>query len=120
MEQNYKFYASFENSLCEDFVSDRFYHFSELQIVPIVYGGADYNRFAPPKSYINANDFKNAEELAAHLKYLSDNPEEYIKYFWWKNYYRMYRPRSEFCSLCEKLHDENYMEESRKYDDISK
>lgn len=120
LEKNYKFYASFENSLCEDFVSDRFYHYAELSIVPVVYGGANYERFAPPKSYINANDYENAEKLAQYLKYLDENPDEYIKYFWWKKYYQMYRPRSEFCSLCETLHDEKFIRDSKRYEDISK
>jgi alpha-1,3-fucosyltransferase len=28
-------------------------------IVPIVYGGADYSPYAPPSSYIDAGDFKS-------------------------------------------------------------
>jgi alpha-1,3-fucosyltransferase len=57
-------------------------------IIPVVYSGADLTRFLPPKSYVDANAFKTVEELANHLKYLSNNPQEYVKHFWWKKYYK--------------------------------
>ena len=47
LESRYKFYLSFENSICTDYVTEKFYLALQRNIVPIVYGGADYRKIAP-------------------------------------------------------------------------
>jgi alpha-1,3-fucosyltransferase len=56
---SYKFYVAAENALCPDYVTEKFYRALAADIVPIVYGGADYSPYAPPSSYIDAGDFKS-------------------------------------------------------------
>lgn len=41
-------------------------------------------RFVPPNSIIAMDDFDGPEALATHLKYLMKNPDEYMKYFKWR------------------------------------
>ncbi len=77
-DQKYRFYAAFENTLCLDWVTERSYKALHMDIVPIVYGGANYSFFIPPKSYINANDFSNVAELIKYLKILAEHPEASI------------------------------------------
>jgi len=48
MLDSYKFYVSAENSLCPDYVTEKFYRALGRDVVPIVYGGADYSQYAPP------------------------------------------------------------------------
>ena len=48
-ESGYKFYLSFENSFCTGYVTEKFYKALELDIIPVVMGGADYKARAPPK-----------------------------------------------------------------------
>ena len=48
----------------------------------VVYGGGNYERIAPPHSYINALDFKSAAELGRYLVYLDGNDTAYNEYFW--------------------------------------
>lgn len=106
--KNYKFYLSLENSICDDYVTEKLFKNLQIPIIPIVFGGANYSRFAPPKSYINANDFEDTQSLAKYLLYLEENPREYIKYFWWKKYYRVRVDLSiGFCEVCKKLHAMN-------------
>jgi len=58
IESTYKFYLSFENSICTDYVTEMFFRIAQLDsVVPVVYGGADYSRIAPPHSYIDARKF---------------------------------------------------------------
>ena len=38
-----------------------------------------FQNHLPPGSYINTEDFKSVQDLAKHLRYLDDTPEEYVK-----------------------------------------
>ena len=58
-------------------------------VVPVVLGGSGYADIAPPNSYIDVRDFSSTQELAQYLQHLIDNPDEYLKYFWWKPHYQV-------------------------------
>lgn len=98
------FYLAFENSICPDYISEKFWRNFNQPVIPVVLGGGNYSRDAPPHSYIDVNDFNSVKNLADYLKYLSENPKEYLAYFTWKYDYVMYQ-KNEWCRLCEKLHD---------------
>ena len=53
VEANYKFYLSFENSFCVDYITEKFWKVLNYDIVPIVMGAGNYSKFAPEKSFIN-------------------------------------------------------------------
>lgn len=107
IESTYKFYLAFENSICEDYVTEKFFEMMGRRIVPVVMGGADYASIAPSHSYINALDY-SPKELAEYLKLLDSNDTLYAEYFWWKPHYRVrnlyHTNRRVFCNLCEALH----------------
>lgn len=122
LDTNYKFYLSFENALCNDYVTEKLFRPLQKFVIPIVFNGAnDISHFAPPKSFIDANKFKNVDELVAYLKFLDENPREYIKYFWWKKYYGVKShpiyPHM-LCDVCKKLNDPIFMSQSHRYEDI--
>ncbi len=106
----YKFYLSFENSLCEDYVTEKFYNVLRHGGLPVVNGGIkveDYHGIAPPHSFIHVNDFASVEDLAKALEGLSRDASAYGDYFWWRQYYSV---RSQEgiaeeaqCKLCEIL-----------------
>ncbi|KAK4878319.1 hypothetical protein RN001_010825 [Aquatica leii] len=102
VEKNYKFYFSGENSICKDYVTEKLYSLLKRNVVPVVYGGADYAKNAPPNSVINVNDFENVTQLVSYLKFLDANPTEYLKYFEWKKHYVIVSTPAP-CQLCEKL-----------------
>ncbi|XP_050085579.1 LOW QUALITY PROTEIN: alpha-(1,3)-fucosyltransferase C [Anopheles aquasalis] len=114
----YWFYLSFENSLCVDYVTEKLFNALEHNIVPVVYGGADYTRFAPPGSYIDVQDYASVADLVDYLLYLVDNPQEYVKYFWWKEHYALDDFSSVWCRLCEKLHSVSTREAVQYYRDV--
>ncbi|XP_018802444.1 PREDICTED: alpha-(1,3)-fucosyltransferase C-like [Bactrocera latifrons] len=124
LDKDYKFYLSFENSLCKDYVTEKFFNALQRHIVPVVYGGANYTRFAPPHSYIDAQDFKNASSLAEYLNYLSEHPYQYAKYFWWRRYYRVEANDGglhmlPYCELCERIHSKPTVRRTQVYEDIN-
>ena len=107
LESKYKFYLSFENSICTDYVTEKFFWIMTRNMVPVVYGGADYSRIAPPHSYIDANQFE-PKQLAEYLLLLDSNETLYNEYFWWKDYYYVEAGPEQmvkrgFCELCKKL-----------------
>ena len=120
VNNEFKFYLSFENSLCEDYVTEKFFLRMSYDVIPIVLGDGDYSKYAPPHSYIQTSDFDSPKELAEYLHYLNNNIEEYLSYFWWKDYYEVRMSRQEyaksFCQLCQMLHDESLP--SKTYYDI--
>lgn len=105
MDKIYRFYASFENTICKDYITEKVHKALLKNIVPVIFGGSELENFIPPKSYINVRDFESVKDLAEYLIYLSKNPEEYIKYFWWKQYYVLKHFNINFCELCEFLHE---------------
>ena len=106
LEREYMFYLAFENSECNDYVSEKFFATMEMDIVPVVRGGANYSDIAPPGSYIDANDYSSAQELAEELKRLSKAREEYLNFFTWKATTKVLDGYSEMgCNLCKALHE---------------
>jgi alpha-1,3-fucosyltransferase len=107
LHNDYKFYLAFENTWCPDYVTEKFYRSLKYNTVPIVMGGAEYERFAPPNSYINVKDFRSPKELAEYILMLHNSDELYAKYFNWKKYYSIAMPYNYgLCELCRMAHDE--------------
>lgn len=110
LNNDYKFYLSFENSICEDYVTEKLFDVLRYDVVPIVLGGANYSSFAPPESYIDALNY-TPEELANYLLKLDEDDTAYNAYFQWKGRYRNVEAqvfkRSSFCDLCKYLNSNN-------------
>ena len=64
----YKFYLSFENAMCKDYITEKFFMVLNQNVIPVVFTGANMSSVAPPHSYINVADFPTIQELVAHLK----------------------------------------------------
>jgi hypothetical protein len=92
----YKFGFAFENSKEPDYVTEKIYDCFKAGTVPIYLGAPNIAEFAPPGSYINADDFGSARELADYLKYLIETPQAYEAFFAWRT-----KPLPDF--LAEKI-----------------
>jgi alpha-1,3-fucosyltransferase len=118
---DYKFYIAAENSLCPDYVTEKFYRALQVGAVPIVYGGADYSAYATANSFINAADFQSPKALAEYLVLLDGNPNLYARYFEWRKDWLVDRqPFDGWCTLCEKLNEPVDSQSSKSYEDIGK
>ncbi len=72
MEANYKFYLSFENSVCEDYVTEKYYNVMKYNVIPVTYNGANMSLYGPPHAFINSLDYESAEALVAYLHEVSN------------------------------------------------
>ena len=111
--RRFKFYLAFENALCDDYVTEKYwYRAIKNGVVPIVLGGGPYDdpKVAIPGSYINALDFENVDKLADYIKYLDKNDTAYNEYFSWKNHHSLWTPTCDWpfepywaCQMCLRL-----------------
>ncbi|KAH7724733.1 alpha1,3-fucosyltransferase [Aphelenchoides avenae] len=107
--RKYYFFISAENSICTDYITEKYWSRYHLPLIPIVMRRDVYQRRVPPMSYIAMDDFPNAKALADHLNTLMSNRSEYMKYFAWRGQgwsrARWNAPgyRIGLCRLCEKL-----------------
>ena len=113
----YKFYLAFENSFCDEYISDKYWinaiaHGS----VPVVLGGANYSELAIPGSFINANQFHDIESLGNYLKKVGSDEQFYLKYLEWTSSYEYVKTSDEgwphmsnwLCVLCEIVNNGTY------------
>ena len=122
LEEKYRFYLSFENSICQDYVTEKFFRPMEHIVIPLTLNGADMKNIAPPYSFINSLDFDSTLQLIQFLVKISKDDALYASYFWWKDYYEVrndHKDRAQsYCDLCAKLNNPN--EPSKYYDDMYK
>lgn len=119
LRSQYKFYLSFENARCPDYVTEKLFRALYYDTVPIVMGGADYSAFAPPNSFIHTNDFESPQKLSEYLLSLDRSDDLYARYFDWKSNYRVdLNPMDGWCRLCEMAHEKS--PHHKVYSDINK
>ncbi|KAG6448927.1 hypothetical protein O3G_MSEX005766 [Manduca sexta] len=107
VKEQYYFYMAFENSFAEDYVTEKVLHGYNNYAVPIVYGGANYSRFLPPGSYINAREM-HPYRLALKIRQVISNRNLFMSYFTWTNLYKVttseVKVQHPLCHFCEALH----------------
>ena len=54
-----QFYLSLENSLCRDYITEKFWKVLPYNVIPVVLNGVNMSKIAPPHSYIDIKEFKN-------------------------------------------------------------
>lgn len=70
----YRYMLCLENSAYPSFVTERIFNAWIAGTIPIYRGASDVADYAPsPGSYILADDFNDAKDLAAYLSYLDSN-----------------------------------------------
>ncbi|ELT91974.1 hypothetical protein CAPTEDRAFT_65511, partial [Capitella teleta] len=73
----YKFYLSFENSLCEEYYTEKLVRTLWSNVIPIVMGLNDYSTILPPGSFIDVRNFSSPQRLAEFLREVSEDDEQY-------------------------------------------
>ena len=117
---DYKFYLSFENSLCDDYATEKFFYALAHDVVPVVYGGFNYNKVAPPHSYIDALQY-TPKQMARYLNRIDRDDRLYNEFFWWKEHFQVETGIEQmltdgYCELCKKLHEDSTV---KVYDGIA-
>ncbi|NWR80296.1 FUT7 fucosyltransferase, partial [Centropus unirufus] len=99
-----KFYLAFENSIHQDYITEKLWRNSLMAgTVPVVLGPprANYEQFIPADSFIHVDDFGSLEELATFLKTM--NSSRYQQFFTWQERFsvKLYTDwRERICTIC--------------------
>ncbi len=60
--QEYKFYFAFENSICEDYITEKFHDILSYNTIPVVRGGGNYQYYVSPeclRNYFKSVQFRS-------------------------------------------------------------
>ena len=112
-----KFFLSFENQNCTDYITEKFWRSLAYDMIPIVLtpNKEYYSKIAPPDSFIHASDFDyDTVRLAEYLHKVSNDIDLFSKYFEWKREHEaLYKDRIleqfRICELCYRLNTQNTM-----------
>ncbi|XP_026729606.1 alpha-(1,3)-fucosyltransferase C-like [Trichoplusia ni] len=119
LKENYYYYLSFENFFSEDYVTEKLLHPLVNNVVPIVYGGANYTRFMPDGIYLNAKEF-DVKTLVSKMNEGIKDAEKYAEYFRWKKHYSYHRliktlETDPYCLFCAQLNNEEMVKKTTIY-----
>jgi hypothetical protein len=108
LNTTYRFYLAFENALCRDYRTEKFFENFNYDIILVERAGISAeDKIEPKDAYISTKDFPDAQSLGKRLKTLSDDIDEYSKFLERKSQY--YFPgfqepyQTALCNLCEKM-----------------
>ena len=63
----FQFYLAFENSLCLDYITEKFWKVLDYNCIPVVFNGVNMSSLAPRHSYIDLKDFNTIEGCSVDL-----------------------------------------------------
>lgn len=106
---DYKFYLAFENSFCEDYITEKFFDNYNYDTIMVTRGGtkSNFKNILPDGVYIDAMDFRNPKELAEHLTQFLNDDAKYAKLLERKSaftslpYHIVYQ--KSLCNLCDRV-----------------
>ncbi|XP_061167206.1 alpha-(1,3)-fucosyltransferase C-like [Saccostrea echinata] len=81
-ERDYKFFFSFENSLCKGYTTEKLFalYLNRANLVPVINGPKGAAHYLPKGTYINSQDFASVSLLAKELIRIGSNETQYIRY----------------------------------------
>ena len=106
LHSKYHFYLSFENSLCKDYITEKFWKVlkGEGHYIPVAIGGLsleDYEAVTPQDSFLHVYNFSSIEHLGRYMKLLTQDKAAFNRYHEWRNSYDIDYGPSPACKYCE-------------------
>ena len=83
----YKFALTFENAICDDYITEKLWRPLAAGTVPVYKGAPNILEWLPDKkSAILVDDFESPKDLANYLRQVAENESEYTKYLDFKKH----------------------------------
>ncbi|VDI38682.1 Hypothetical predicted protein [Mytilus galloprovincialis] len=112
VSQNYKFYLSFENSLCNNYITEKVYDIFEEgnMMLPVIRGAPNIASFLPEGTFIATSNFTSPKELSAFLSKIGSSEKEYTSYLKKKHSYSVsnwgFNFQIAICDMCTRIKNE--------------
>ncbi|XP_052805972.1 alpha-(1,3)-fucosyltransferase C-like [Mya arenaria] len=120
IDEEYKFYLEFENSFCPDYITEKFFMNYKRDVVTILRGMGEYEKYFPKGSFLNTKDFPSPGDLAKFIVNLAADEEKYIEYLKMKDRFSVKELQFTYddsvCKICHRL---NNINEYRKTVDLN-
>jgi len=111
---NYLFYLAFENSLCPDYISEKYFGFLNKDIIIVTYGLGNYTKYTQT-SHIDVLEYNNLTDLAKRLIYLSKNRVVYNSLFLDRKQLSFEQSDNYFeCNICKQMNDPSFFKRLKK------
>uniref|UniRef100_A0A915MF15 Fucosyltransferase n=1 Tax=Meloidogyne javanica TaxID=6303 RepID=A0A915MF15_MELJA len=111
--KNHFFYLAFENSVCPNYVTEKFWNALRIPTVPVVITRSVFTGMDVPKNaFIALDDFNSVKELVEYMKDLRNNTEKYLRHFEWtktytkRHYGYNHSPKCRICEVATKMFEE--------------
>ena len=106
LHNQYRFYLSWENSLCKDYMTEKFWKplHGDRYHIPVALGGLtlkEYIDLAPPNSFLHVYNFSSIEELGSYMRNLVNDPVALNRNLEWRNSHAVELGEKRPCKLCE-------------------
>ena len=106
LHSDYHFYLAWENSLCQDYITEKFWKVlkGDGYYIPVALGGLsteEYNAVAPPNSFLHFYNFSSIEQLGKYMKTLIQDHSAFNRYHDWRSLYDIDLGPSSSCKFCE-------------------
>ncbi|XP_052102999.1 glycoprotein 3-alpha-L-fucosyltransferase A-like [Mytilus californianus] len=113
LSKDYKFYLAFENSICNDYVTEKIFRLYQdgFDIIPVYRGARNIKDILPHDTFISSLDFSSPTQLALYMTNVGSNESTYTNYLkakdkiFFKGHTRKEGLQSMYCSVCEKLNN---------------
>jgi hypothetical protein len=105
--QEYKFFFSFENNICEDYTTEKVFniYLGNLDVIPVINGPSTAPEYLPKGTFLSALDFPSPKALAEKLKEIDSNEALFTQYLREKDKYMDIDNREVFlesmCKICD-------------------
>uniref|UniRef100_A0A4W3J1F4 Fucosyltransferase n=1 Tax=Callorhinchus milii TaxID=7868 RepID=A0A4W3J1F4_CALMI len=81
----YKFILAFENAVCDDYITEKFWRPLKLGVVPVYYGSSNIADWLPSnRSAILVRNFSHPKDLAEYIMRLDRDDRDYEAFLEWK------------------------------------
>ncbi|KII69068.1 hypothetical protein RF11_02857 [Thelohanellus kitauei] len=104
---SHKFTLAFENSHCEDYNTEKYWHAIVRGSIPIVMSYYKNLNHLIPGSYLDVFNFTNPKHLALHLKDVISSSKKEMYYHQWRKFYIPFIPKFSIngCEMLNMIHD---------------
>eukprot|EP00039_Didymoeca_costata_P008193 m.108948 g.108948 ORF g.108948 m.108948 type:complete len:552 (+) comp13986_c1_seq1:117-1772(+) len=111
----YMFYYAFENSIQDDYFTEKLWGPLIAGTIPVVYSASNVKEYVPKNSIVFVKDFTDAKQLADYLQDIARNETLWRSYHAWrddpftvvsKKYNLLHR--SFVCRVCEHVYKKEY------------